>query len=220
MDSAVAQQYERIRAAILHGEHRPGAVLRETVLSADQQVSRTPVREALARLAQEGLLTKGVRGYRVRERTPREMLDVFDARTVLETGAARMAAQRRTDAELARLRDLTEAIERESEVAVRARLNTLWHHAIVDAAHNDTMVGMFEQLHTLLAIYRPLHAGRDDAATAADERQEHRAILDAIDEEDGERAGREMARHLERGRQVRLGLLLDAGVRRGSTSEG
>ena len=84
----------RIREMILHGELRPGARVREVELAAKLGVSRTPVREALPILAQEGVLTQlDTRGFIVRAFTSQEIMDAIDVRGALEGLAARMLAE-------------------------------------------------------------------------------------------------------------------------------
>lgn len=84
----------RIREMILHGELAPGQRVREVELAGALGVSRTPVREALPILAQEGMLTQlDTRGFVVREFTPQEIMDAIDVRGVLEGLAARILAE-------------------------------------------------------------------------------------------------------------------------------
>jgi GntR family transcriptional regulator of vanillate catabolism len=84
----------RIREMILHGQLIPGQRVREVELAEALGVSRTPVREALPILAQEGMLTQlDTRGFVVREFTPQEIMDAIDVRGVLEGLAARILAE-------------------------------------------------------------------------------------------------------------------------------
>ena len=84
----------RIREMILQGELRPGERVREVQLASKLGVSRTPVRESLPILAQEGVLTQlDTRGFVVRAFTPQEIMDAIDVRGVLEGLAARMLAE-------------------------------------------------------------------------------------------------------------------------------
>lgn len=84
----------RIREMILHGVLVPGQRVREVELAGTLGVSRTPVREALPILAQEGMLTQlDTRGFVVREFTPQEIMDAIDVRGVLEGLAARILAE-------------------------------------------------------------------------------------------------------------------------------
>jgi GntR family transcriptional regulator of vanillate catabolism len=84
----------RIREMILQGELHPGQRVREVELANKLGVSRTPVRESLPILAQEGVLTQlDTRGFVVRAFTPQEIMDAIDVRGVLEGLAARMLAE-------------------------------------------------------------------------------------------------------------------------------
>ena len=84
--------YDRIKQAIMEGTFEPGQALTEAALSEWCGVSRTPVREALGRLEQDGLVTRNGRAVLVTERTPEEILGIYETRIALETAAARMAA--------------------------------------------------------------------------------------------------------------------------------
>src|SRR4051812_47520882 len=86
--------YDRIKEAIVEGMFEPGEVLTEAALSELCGVSRTPVREALGRLEQDGLVTRSGRAVAVTVRTPEEILDIYETRIALEATAARMAAVR------------------------------------------------------------------------------------------------------------------------------
>ena len=105
---AAAAQHATLRRMIIERELPPGTVLLETALSERLGVSRTHVREALARLAQEGLITRQTRGYVVDQLSPEEIIEVFDVRIVLECAAAERAAIEANDFELAHLEQLTE----------------------------------------------------------------------------------------------------------------
>lgn len=84
----------RIREMILHGQLSPGQRVREVELASALGVSRTPVREALPILAQEGMLTQlDTRGFVVREFTAQEIMDAIDVRGVLEGLAAQILAE-------------------------------------------------------------------------------------------------------------------------------
>jgi DNA-binding GntR family transcriptional regulator len=92
-------QYTRLRKEILEGAFAPGTILLKTALSARYGVSRTPVREALGRLAQDGLIERSTRGFRIRQRDPEQILEIYEARIALEARSAELAARRRTEFE-------------------------------------------------------------------------------------------------------------------------
>lgn len=209
MDATAESPYVAIRVAILDGELAPGTELSASVLGARLGVSRTPVTAALARLIEDGLVEKQPRGHRVRERSLHELLDVFDARIALEAAAARLAAERWTADDLAQLNYVTEVLESETDLAAQDRLNSLWHHTVVDTADNETIRSMLDQVRTQLAIYRPMHTSRRTQESSRLERAEHQAVLDAIRDRDPDRAHQLMTQHLVRGRDLRLHYLED-----------
>jgi DNA-binding GntR family transcriptional regulator len=195
------QHYADLRRDVLDGVFAPDDLLQESPLAARYGVSRTPVREALARLEQDGLLERAPRGYRVRSGSPEDVLDVYDARTALEGVAAASAADRRTALELARLESLHADAEH-ADPEEQRRLNLLWHEALWAAGHNATVTGLLHRLTAQLRIYdgtRTEHA--DDLAAT---RVEHAAVLDALRRRDPDAARTAVAVHLERSRDLRL----------------
>ncbi|MBO0826374.1 MAG: GntR family transcriptional regulator, partial [Streptosporangiales bacterium] len=105
-----------LKQAILKGELEPGQPLVETALAAWCEVSRTPIREALTRLEQDGLVDRTDRGLVVRQRSPEEILDIYETRLALEATAGRMAAERRTAHDLRLLKRLLQRCE---EISVK-----------------------------------------------------------------------------------------------------
>src|ERR1700749_32754 len=88
--------YDRLRGEIVTGEFEPGTPLGEEALAQRYGTSRTPVREALRRLEQDGLVESGVRGMRGRARSPEEIQEIYEVRVPLEATVAAAAARRRT----------------------------------------------------------------------------------------------------------------------------
>jgi len=99
--SAPASAYEQIRARILNGDIRPGDRLREVELADDLGLSRTPVREAIRRLEQDGIVEHAAhKGAVVRSLDQSSITELYTIREVLEGTAARLAAQHANDAEI------------------------------------------------------------------------------------------------------------------------
>ncbi|GAA2357404.1 GntR family transcriptional regulator [Dactylosporangium salmoneum] len=202
-DSA-STQYERLRDEIVTGRIAPGTVLLETVLAERLGVSRTPVREALAMLERDALLERDRRGYRVRTRSPEELLEIYAARIALESTCAAAAAGRRSAFDLARLRHLTGEAAAADDPAQLRELHAAWHKALRAAAGNATITDLLERLDTLLAVYdtdEPTLADREKAAA------EHGQVVDAIEAGDAEEARRALVAHLDRSREARLAKL-------------
>ncbi|GAA4479269.1 GntR family transcriptional regulator [Rhodococcus olei] len=199
-----SKQYQRLRADILDGTYPPGTPLHETQLSETYGASRTPIREALNWLTHDGLLERAARGFRVREGTAEDVIEIYAARVALESEAAGAAALRHTDLDMARLERLHGGCcEAGDDDAVRAG-NFRFHEALWQAAHNATIAGLLVRLTTQLRIHDsgpPSTYGETDLLNA-----EHAQILDALRARD-ERAAREaMRHHLERSREQRIRL--------------
>lgn len=207
---AVEQQHDRIRAEIVDGALPPGSLLLETALSQRYGVSRTPVREALARLAQEGLLERSTRGYRVRVRTVADVSDIFEARISLESTAAALAAERRSDLDLAALQRLQELRRQEQDSGAQEALNVRFHQEVIRAAGNETIRAMLDTTRTLLAIYRPAFSERrivEDVEKR--ELADHERMIEAIEGRNASLAHDLMAAHLQHGRELRIRALLE-----------
>jgi DNA-binding GntR family transcriptional regulator len=198
--------YEKLKGAILQGELQPGQPLVETALAAWCGVSRTPIREALRRLQQDGLIDRNERGMAVRERSPEEILDIYDTRLVLEAMAGRVAADRRTPYDLRTLRlwlDRGREVPASDTVGM-VEVNQNFHSAGWRASHNESLIDLLERLNLHLARYpgTTLSApGRWDAA-----RQEHQALTDAIEKRDGDAAHEIALGHFVRARDIRRAL--------------
>lgn len=151
--------YEEVRGLILRGAYNPGQRLHEEELAAAVGVSRTPIREALRQLHSEGLVrVVPHRGTRVTDLTPSEVLGSYEVRAVLESAAARLAATRLTDTDLAQLRrcqDEMESVVRTGsprEIDQVAELNRAFHRVILTAAGNPELANSLGAV-----IVPPLH---------------------------------------------------------------
>jgi GntR family transcriptional regulator, vanillate catabolism transcriptional regulator len=139
MDTQLARATVSVREMILRGRLRPGQRVTEIMLARLLGMSRTPVRQALPALAQEGLLVgSGGRGYLVRTFTRADILDAIDLRGVLEGFAVRRIAERGASAAL--LRHLRECVA-EGDAIFRKR-----HLVDTDEAAYGAMNGRFHEL--------------------------------------------------------------------------
>ncbi len=210
------QHYLQLRQDVLDSVFPADALLQETVLTARYGVSRTPIREALARLEQDGLLDRAPRGYRVRSGTPEDVLDIYEARIALEALAAAGAAQRCSGLELARLESLhTAALDSADQAQVR-RLNTQWHEELWAASHNTTVRGILVRLTAQLRIYD--QARVEDRADLDHTRTEHDEVMAALRERDAAAAAAAISAHLERSRDLRLHAFAAAAARSASAA--
>lgn len=172
--------YSHLRGAILTGSLLPGARISEPGLAQELGISRTPVREALQRLAQEGLveLLPG-KGARVRVLSAEEVREVYDVRALLEGEAAALAAQNATEAELDRLERLLQVLEAlpKEAYAQQMQVDFDFHTALVEAAHNKTLARIYADLRSSLTLVRSFQQTQSQHPKT---RQQHQAILSAL----------------------------------------
>jgi len=193
VQSLADKAYHEIRGLIVSLELAPGAVIEERELIEQLGIGRTPVREALRRLAQERLVEVSPRrGMFVTGVDVRELARLSEVRAALEPEAARLAAERATDADRSRLDDLLEELDaNESDLM---DLDERIHRAVYRAAHNDLLEGTLEQYYVL--ALRIWMLALDHDAGLEEAVQAHRTLLEAIRDGDGERAADEMRAHV------------------------
>jgi DNA-binding GntR family transcriptional regulator len=141
MPSLTERAYYLIEELIVTLQLKPGEVLSEQGLSASLKIGRTPIREALQRLAREGLVTVLQRkGILVTDINPRNQLLVLEVRCELERLLSRAGAERATQAQRTRLAEIARAMEQIAKnkddkgfLALDREMNQL----IIEAAHND-----------------------------------------------------------------------------------
>lgn len=203
--------YDRIRADIVSGELAPGTALVELAMAERYGTSRTPIREALRRLEQDGLVERADRGMRVRVRSSEEILEIYDVRISLETTAARWAAQRRTELDLARLQRAQERMTGidASDSANRAESNRRFHEMVWTASHNGTLIDVLQHLNAHLARY-PGGELTGERWTAALE--EHARLVEAIERRDAAQAAKIAEAHVVAAREARLRMVLEEGL--------
>ncbi|MBT2534437.1 GntR family transcriptional regulator [Arthrobacter sp. ISL-48] len=191
---------EKIRRLVLGGDFPPGAVLPEAFLAQEFEVSRTPVREALKQLQNEGLVEIRPKvGTFVREPTRREIIELFQVKESLEGLAVSLLARRGATAELSALRlnlEDSEAAVLTNDSEAYARLVHEFHWTIVRGSDNLKLVEHYERLMNQLAYQRLVlrtveHPGRLAAST-----REHRAVLEMIEHKDPFGAETAMRNHV------------------------
>jgi GntR family transcriptional regulator, rspAB operon transcriptional repressor len=188
--------YERLRQAIIDGEFEPGKRLTELGIAALFGISRTPIREAFFRLERDGLV-RGTRGWGIEVVDPRqELTDIYHIREALEGRAARLAAERGSDEEIARIVALAQASAdaNPQDVETRARLNEEFHLAVTAASHAERLRRLVGEYRELFASPRRLRRlTREETRRAVDD---HRLIADAIRRRDAEAAEAAVRLHL------------------------
>lgn len=193
--------YERLRDDIIHWRLEPGTPLGEVEVSSRIGVSRTPVREALTRLAAEGLVSNRGRTAKVATVSAEEVEKLYELREALETQAARLAARRRDTVPFEALRrDLLarpdDAIPAGDESSAAYDLADRLDVAIDEAMGNDLLSGALGDIRGNLARLR--RYAQFDPARLAQATAEHLTIVDAILRRDEMLAAQATAVHLRR----------------------
>lgn len=189
---------DRIRALILGGQLRPGEWLRQARLAQELDVSQMPVREALRELAAQGLVEHvPYRGVRVAAFSADDLFDLLQARTCLESLAARHAAGRLTASDLAELHRLQAEMSARSGLSPSAEyadLHRRFHERVCAASHRPSLTRLLNQIWAAFPEQMPAvghsfpeRSGRDEA--------EHGELLAALERGDGAAAEAAMRRH-------------------------
>ncbi len=200
--SAADHAHAVLRAEILSGALAPDERLTETALAEKLGISRTPVREAVKRLIIEGLLTRerGA-GLRVAALAPDEVQQIFETRRMLESYAARRAAEFATPEEAAELARLAEAMtartppRTEADFAAISDANAAFHRLVLAAARSPrlgAMLSLAVNLGLVLRTYR-MYSARDMIRQA----HHHHDIAQAITAREPDWAAAAMAAHIE-----------------------
>lgn len=190
--------FNTLRNAILRGDLKPGERLMEMHLANELGVSRTPIREAIRMLEQEGLaITIPRKGAQVAKMTEKDLQDVLEIRDALDELSATRACENMSDAIL---EDLTQA-EKDFEIAVRggyvrkiAEADENFHGVIYKAANNPKLASIVQNLREQMYRYRYEYI--KDSAVYSQLVQEHKAIVDGLKRRDKEAVKGYMHTHL------------------------
>jgi DNA-binding GntR family transcriptional regulator len=190
--------YERIQQAIRNAGVEPGDPLSETRLSRALGISRTPIREALQRLAREGLL-QIIPGRAITVTAPsmQEVLDAVHVRELLEPEVVRLAAEALSASARKMLQNLTCEMERAAQAGDRpawSKADIKWHEVLCQSCPNRLLGELVMQ-----ARNRMVHKGADDHVSdqyLIDGTAEHKNVVEAILAGDGEQAEARMLSHI------------------------
>jgi len=205
---------ERLRALILTGEYGPEERLVEEQLAERLGVSRTPVRQALTMLEAEGLVEIAPnRGATVCSFSIEDVWDIYDLRAVLEGHAARRAAGRIGNSELARLREVTGEMEglagrfedHEEEIRTLVGLNQEFHGIIVEASRNRRLQRLINRTVEIPLMFKAFFWYTPHERIISN--HYHRQILEALEKGDADRAEIIMREHVYEGRDFVIGAL-------------
>lgn len=191
--------YERLKDALQHADLQAGQVLSENRLSKALGISRTPVREALHQLAQEGLvqIIPG-RAVTVASHSVRSVMDVVHMRLLLEPELVRLATETLSESDIIELEEIVDTMDRACMIAdhqMWSRSDTRFHEILGDACPNvllaEVVIQMRNRAHHLASIDSQTNPARLKECTT-----EHREIVDCIVIQDADGAVEATRRHI------------------------
>lgn len=205
---------ESLRDAIRKGILKPGQRIMEIKLAEELGVSRTPVREAIRKLELEGyVVMMPRRGTYVADMSIRDINEIFEIRTALESLSNGLAAEHITEDELEHLQRLLVVIggyikeyedgpDREVAMDKIVKTDIEFHDLLYHAARNNRLVGIISNLRDQLTRFRTLsmsYPGRLEATL-----DEHREIVETIANGDGRAARKAAVHHMENSEKTLL----------------
>lgn len=190
--------FHTLREAILRGDLKPGERLMELQLAAKLGVSRTPIREAIRMLEQEGLaVTVPRKGAEVARMTLKDMEDVLEIREALDELAVRLACDKISPEQLERLRSVKKDFEmntKSKDVKKIAESDVKFHDIIYEATDNPKLVSMLSNLREQVYRYRVEYL--KDFGSYPVLIREHEAILEGLELRDCNKATTAMHEHV------------------------
>lgn len=202
--------YLALRQEIMRCEIAPGTAMDATAIAARYGVSKTPVRDAMQKLAAEGLVNILPRsGYRVAPITFQAVHEILDMRAAIGPHAARQAARHATAAEIAELRAIVLEYAAPLDVAAMQQIARRFHIAIAQCSRNERIVSLSESLFDELE--RLLRFAIDFSVKTGEHSDEHTALVDAIEAGDGDRAAAIEAAHIQGSRAFLIDRLMMLG---------
>jgi len=191
--------YEKLRQDILSGKFSPKDRLNENAIAEIYKVSRTPVREALQRLAKEGLVVKKEDGYYVTYLTKEDILKVFEARIALETYVVAKLASFKDSEKLKKIEELVSELDKikndTSKLKEIEELVNKIHLELTKVTDNKFIYEFVEELISRLVVVRIASAIVSEMRISITERLKR--ILEAIKEGNSDKARDEMKKYLE-----------------------
>jgi DNA-binding GntR family transcriptional regulator len=181
---------ETIRDAILKGNLKPGERVSEPELAERFGISRTPIREAFRQLESEGYLQVIPRkGAVVASLSERDIEEFYAIKIILEGFAAKMAAEKLTEKDIERLESINQRLEqiaKNGDVKNFFRVHNEFHEVFIKAAGNERLYEMINQL--VMKFKRLRLASLSQPGRMEISVEEHRNMIQAFKEHDGERA--------------------------------
>lgn len=193
------QVYERIRELLGAGDFGKETIISASGLAQELQISRTPVREALLQLANEGLLEAlSGRGFRIRYYSDREIQEYFEARRIIEVFVIRHLAKKIKKSDLRELKKHLRSMVKNSKKGLRIDFledDKLFHQELLNLHGNSFLISVYDKIRMMLSTHGQM-------ALASPKRMEevineHKLILKALENNDSREAVKAVKGHLE-----------------------
>jgi DNA-binding GntR family transcriptional regulator len=198
--------FDVLRTAITSGSLPPGERLMENQLAEQLRVSRTPVREAIRKLEQEGFVVMVPRrGTYVADISIRDINEVFEIRTALEVLAAGLAAARMTEDDLEKLERLLVEIGQlieQDDTSKLVEADCRFHEILYSASYNRTLANIINNLREKITPYRLISYSYPGRAKISLE--EHRRLVEALAQRSPALAEQVARKHMEKAEQTLL----------------
>jgi DNA-binding GntR family transcriptional regulator len=210
--------YDHLQRKLLSGELHAGSLVSEQSLAAEIGMSRTPVREAIRTLEQEGVLEQVPRyGTRVRKLERRDLIELYELREAVEPFAVAKAAVSALPEDILSLRSLCDEIGKLARELSKSKLPSLdasqmqrllsadlgFHLMLLRAAGNHRMMKIVSDSRLLTGIFGTQRQAHTRSVLEQTHR-EHQTILDAVEKGDAKAASRAMAEHIHASKQQAL----------------
>ncbi len=200
--SRVERAYSHLKTQILSAKLPPGATLNEGEIARHLGISRTPLREAIRKLEQEGLVVRYPnRGALVTQLSLKDVMEIWQLREILEPVACRMAATRIDPSALARIEAVIRALQNREpgleEYEIQHRSDLELHRLILEAAGNATQRQVVEMLNARITRVRMVNSPTRFHSSL----DEHLEIIAALKAGDGTAAAEAMRKHLANARE-------------------
>ncbi|RLB35222.1 MAG: hypothetical protein DRH12_16810 [Deltaproteobacteria bacterium] len=191
--------YELLRERIVTSTYPPGYKIKVRILSKELGTSQTPIKDALSRLAGEGLVQIDSRkGTYVKGITEQDIAEIFDTRMIIETGAAEIVAKRITDEQIKKLQRLyEETLAGRANTSYRLFIEKAgeFHLEIIRLTGNGRLLNIYRNLNAHMQILR-FRFGQNELKRLSSTDEQHYKILEALRMRDPKKARKAVKEHL------------------------
>ena len=194
------QFYHSIKAMIFEGKFKPGERIVENQLAKEFNVSKSPVREAIRMLEQEGLIVMDEKSRMiVYQPTLKDVEEIYFCRKALESFAVKLMIQKATDEEISEIESVLDKTEKAIQELKGSNaiisLNESFHNLIIEYTKNDRLKKQLKDLKSIMYFFRIMNF--EGGNRAKDILKQHRGIFSYIKNRDEEQAAKAMLQHLQ-----------------------